>query len=333
MKKPLLRLAFAWAILACADCALFYKSFSSSRGWRFLGHSRHNPANNTMELISDGPFDSKLHKVCSIWTKRKIYWHEGFELKLVFRMRTPDSTNNGGEGFAIVFQQDRPLAVGDLRSKGERPPVDGKTYFPAALGFNELMQSWAIKFDMDPQTTDPSRHPHISIHSGGDWINPSPSRAFTDNIPPMNNNHNHTVKIFYDLEPSGGVLRIYWVSDHEHQYTWGTWNKPILEVPMTMPHLAERPAWFGFTSASGFSKTQTVDIVALTYHEIRHNINGNHDKCVVCGGINPRCCLHWEMMKEEKDSNKPNSFLGAEWVGQVQYGRKNPRIWDKEEWY
>ena len=27
------------------------------------------------------------------------------------------------------------------------------------------MQSWAIKFDMDPQTTDPSRHPHISIHS------------------------------------------------------------------------------------------------------------------------------------------------------------------------
>ena len=39
------------------------------------------------------------------------------------------------------------------------------------------------------------------------------------------------------------------------------------------------------------------------------------------------------MMKEEKDSNKPNSFLGAEWVGQVQYGRKNPRIWDKEEWY
>jgi len=285
-----------------------------------------------MELIKEDSQPNKLHKVCAVWTKRKIHWHEGFEMKLVFRMRSPDASNNGGEGFAIVFQQDRELAVGDLRSKGERPPINGKTYFPTALGFNELKKSWAIKFDMNPMTTDPSREPHISVHTGGDWINPHPSRAFTDEIPPMNNHHNHTVKIYYDIEPSGGVLRIYWASDHRHRYTWGTWNKPILEVPMSMPHLDPRPAWFGFTSATGFDKYQTVDIVALTYHEIRY-INGNQDKCVVCGGVNPRCCLHWEMMKEEKDNNKPNSFI-TEYVGQDwPQLNENPRIWDKEEWY
>jgi len=284
----------------------------------------------TMELISNGSFSDKRYKVCSIWTKRQVYWHEGFELKLVFRMRN-DTDNNGGEGFAIVFQQDRPNAVGDLRSKGERPPVDGKTYFHSALGFNELRKSWAIKFDNKPSTTDPSREPHISIHSGGDWINPSPSRAFTDHIPKMNNNHNHTVKIFYDIEPSGGVLRIYWASDHNGKYTWGTWKHPVLLSQMTMPHLDKRPAWFGFTSATGPDTVQTVDLVALNYHEIRH-INGNGDKCIVCGGVNPRCCLHYERMKEEFDSNKPNTFLN-EYVGQDwPNSNANPRIWDKEEW-
>jgi len=254
-------------------------------------------------------------------------------MKVVFRMRTPDTTNNGGEGFAIVFQQDRPLAVGDLRSKGERPPVNGKTYFPEGVGFNELRKSWAIKFDMNPKTTDPSRNAHISVHSGGDWINPLPVRAFTDAIPVMNNNHNHTVKIYYDIEPTGGMLRIYWHSDHHHRHTWGTNTRPVLEVPVTMPHLDKRPAWFGFTSASGFDKVQTVDIVALTYHETRLGINGPGTKCVVCGGINPRCCLHWEMMREEKDTNKPNTFnyeyVGQDWPAQ----NENPRIWDKEEWY
>jgi len=286
-----------------------------------------------MEIIKEtGTLEQKKHKVCAIWTKRKIYWHEGFEMKLVFRMRVPDNTNNGGEGFAIVFQQDRPLAVGDLRSKGERPPVDGKTYFPSAMGFNELRRSWAIKIDTLPSTTDACRKPHLSIHSGGDWINPSPSRAFTDNLPKLDNNHNHTLKIYYDLERNGGVLRVYWVSDHLGRYTWGTWDKPILEVPMTMNHLDPRPAWFGFTSATGFQKVQTFDVVALTYHEHRH-INGNQDKCVVCGGINPRCCLHWEQMKEERDESKPNSFV-KEYVGQdYPATNKNPRVWDKEEWY
>jgi len=331
-----------------AECALFYRDFSSSRGFRFLGYSRHNPINKTMEIIREDTYANKKHKVCAIWTKRKVYWHEGFELKFVFRMRTPDASNNGGEGFALVLQQDRELAVGDLRSKGERPPIDGKTYFPAGLGFNELRKSWAIKFDMDPQTTDPSNKPHLSIHSGGDWINPSPSRAFTYDLPPMNNNHNHTVKIFYDIEPSGGVLRVYWMSDHHGNYTWGTWRRPVLQTEMTMPDLDKRPAWLGFTSATGFLKTQTVDIVALTMHEIRH-INGNGQKCIVCGGINPRCCLHWEMMKEEKDSNKPsfcsgdmdgrndckggtntaNQYVGQDWPAP----NENPRVWDKEEWY
>jgi hypothetical protein len=315
---------FAISFLIGVEGALFHKDFSSTRGWRTLGYSRHNAVNKTLELISEGPLAGKKHRVCSIWTKQKIYWHEGFELKFVFRMRTPDASNNGGEGFAIVFQQDRPLAVGDLRSKGERPPIDGKTYFPEGLGFNELTKSWAIKFDMDPQTTDASRKPHISIHSGGDWINPFPSRAFTDELP---------------QEPSGGVLRIYWASDHfspEHgtsKYTWGTWSRPILQVPISMPHLDERPAWFGFTSATGFNKVQTVDIVALTYHEIRHNVNGNNAKCIVCGGKSPRCCLHWEQMKEEKDDNRPNSFVN-EYMGQDYPAlNKNPRIWDKEEWY
>jgi len=312
---------------------MLFRDFTSSRGFRFLGSTRHNTQNKTLELISETPsFTAKLHSVCAVWTKRKVHWHEGFEIKLVFRMRNPDTTNNGGEGFALVLQQDRPLAVGDLRSKGERPPINGKTYFPTSLGFNELRKSWAIKIDMNPGTTDATRRPHISVHSGGDTINPTPSNAFTDRIPTVNNNHNHTLKIYYDLEPNGGVLRMYWASDHHGKYTWGTWNKPILQIPMTMPHLDKRPAWLGFTSATGFDKVQTVDIVAFSFHEIRH-INGNQDKCVVCGGVNPRCCQHWEQMKEEFDSNIPSSTV-KEYVGQdYPSTNENPRLWDKETMY
>ena len=49
-------------------------------------------------LLARGSYCSLL---CALFDE----YLQGFELKLVFRMRTPDSTNNGGEGFAIVFQQ------------------------------------------------------------------------------------------------------------------------------------------------------------------------------------------------------------------------------------
>jgi hypothetical protein len=257
-------------------------------------------------------------------------------------MRTPDASNNGGEGFAIVFQQDRRLAVGDLRSKGERPHITGKTYFPSGLGFNELRKSWAIKFDTLPTTTDPSRKPHVSIHSGGDWIKVVPSTAFTDNLPPMNNGHNHAVKIYYDIEPSGGVLRMYWSSDLAGNHTWGTWNTPVLQTRIEMPHLEKRPAWFGFTSATGFEKVQTVDVMAMTYHEVRHiqgpGNEGAMDKCIVCGGINPRCCLHWEMLKEERDSNLPRAgprgYHATHSGGNWENLNKDPLVWNdpKAEW-
>lgn len=324
-------------LLTIVESALLYKDFSSTRNFKILGHARHNPVNKTMELISEGSYASKTHKVCSIWTKKQIYWQDGFEIKLVFRMRTPDSSNDGGEGFAINFQQDRPVAVGDLRSKGERPQVNGKTYYPSGIGFNELRKSWSIKFDMRPTTTDATRKVHVSVHTGGDWLKVHPQNAFTDELPTLNNNHNHVVKIYYDKEPSGGVLRMYWTSDFEGNHTWGTWNTPILEVPMTMPHLDERPAWFGFTSATGFDRVQTVDLMGLVYHEIRH-INGNGDKCIVCGGINPRCCLHWEMLKEEKDSNLPRAgprgFNVNYRGGPYQNLNKEPLVWNdpKAEW-
>merc|ERR1711881_316717 len=94
-RAVLLAIALAWI----ADGSMLFRDFTSSRGFRFLGSTRHNTQNKTLELISETPsFTAKLHSVCAVWAKRKVHWHEGFEIKLVFRMRNPDTTNNGGEG-------------------------------------------------------------------------------------------------------------------------------------------------------------------------------------------------------------------------------------------
>ena len=50
-------------------------------------------------------------------------------MRIVFRLRVPDATNNGGEGFAMVWQQEKSDAMGDLRHKGSVP--NGQTFFPA----------------------------------------------------------------------------------------------------------------------------------------------------------------------------------------------------------
>merc|ERR1712166_933555 len=190
--------------------------------------------NNTIELISEKPLlGEKTWEICSIWSKQKVYWHEGFEMRLVFRMRVPDTTNNGGEGFALVWQQERPNFMGDLRNKGGRP--NGQTYYPAGLGINALTRSFAIKFDNSPQTTDPSNKPHFSIHEAGDWVNPYPSSAFTDQIPAYNNGHDHILKIYYDIEDVPGEGRVgfmsfYWISEFEGENTWGTLDKPIFKT-------------------------------------------------------------------------------------------------------
>ena len=84
---------------------MFYRDFSSSRGFRFLGYSRHNAANKTLELIKEGgslgnktvsslPDYSSCashlfacqHKVCAVWTKRQVYWHE---VNIARQCRTP----------------------------------------------------------------------------------------------------------------------------------------------------------------------------------------------------------------------------------------------------
>jgi len=260
-------------------------------------------------------------------------------MKLVFRMRVPDATNNGGEGFAMVFQQNRAKAMGDLYNKGGRP--NSQTFYPAGLGLKELSKSWAIKFDNYPETTDASAKPHISVHEGGDWINPSPATAVTDALPTFNNGHDHTVKIFYDIEESQdgpvGMLRVFWTSDYEGHPSWGTLDKPVLVTKVHFSSMNQEPAWLGFTSTSSGIKTQTVDIVAWTYHELR-SVNAHHQKCIVCGGIHSRCCNHWELMRNERDGTRSNSFINdqAQYVGQypIQSGPaiNTPRLWQHQVW-
>lgn len=329
------------------ECGFYHKDFSSTRGWVMYGDVTHNPANKTIQLITEQIMPTqKTWNICSLWSKRKIYWHEGFEMKLVFRMRVPDLTNNGGEGFAMVFQQDRHNAMGDLRNKGGRP--NGQTYTPSGLGLNDLKKSWALKFDTSPQTTDPSSKPYISIHEGGDWINPYPSSAFTDQIPPMNNAHDHTVKIYYDIEDSVdgpvGMLRLFWTSDYQGHPSWGTLNKPILVTRVHFDALDKRPAYLGFTSTTSETRFQTVDIVAWAYHETR-TVNAQGHKCFVCGGINLRCCNHWEMMRNERDGTQSNSFISqaGHYIGQNPKGEPpipgyspdlvdKPRLWQHQVW-
>jgi len=332
------------------ESGFYHKTFHSTRGWKFFG-SAGKSKNNTIELISEKPLlGEKTWEICSIWSKRKVYWHEGFEMRLVFRMRVPDTTNNGGEGFALVWQQERPNFMGDLRNKGGRP--NGQTYYPAGLGINALTRSFAIKFDNSPQTTDPSNKPHFSIHEAGDWVNPYPSSAFTDQIPAYNNGHDHILKIYYDIEDVPGEGRVgfmsfYWISEFEGENTWGTLDKPIFKTRVHFDALKKEPAWIGFTSTSSETRVQTTDIVAWTYHETR-SINNDGQKCIVCGGINMRCCLENEQMKREKDASNPPSYVyGNTYIGQDPNGilseQKNPphekgtivnkpRLWQYQVW-
>lgn len=328
-------------LLQCTRAAFYHKDFSSLRGWRLHGDARHH--NKTIELISERTtFPMKTWNICSVWSKRKVYWQEGFEMKLVFRSRVPDGTNNGGEGFALVFQQNRANAMGDLDLKGGRP--NGQTYTPAGLGLDTLSKSWAMKFDANPETTDASQKMHVSIHEGGDWINPHPGAAFTDKVPEFNNGHDHTVKIYYDIEQSHdgpvGMLRVFWTSDYQGHPSWGTLDTPVLQTKVHFDTLDQEPAWIGLTSTSSETKAQTVEILAWTYHEIR-SINAQDQKCVVCGGINPRCCLHWERMKHERDGAKTDSFIldKGQYIGQHPTPTPGsstlthtPRLWQYGVW-
>ena len=58
---------------------------------RCVTYPRHNALNKTIELINENTLENKKHKVCAVWTKRQVYWHEVY---CCIRKHTRSHTNS-----------------------------------------------------------------------------------------------------------------------------------------------------------------------------------------------------------------------------------------------
>ena len=223
---------------------IYYPDFSSNVGLNWYGHSSIQDNNLIITPPESGCSSG------SVWHTSKQFLQDGFETIFQFQITdlggiTDPLSENGGDGFAFVIQNNSSSSLGNVGGY---------------IGYTGVANSLAIEFDTfyndNTDILDPINNNHISVHTRGiepNSSNHNESLGCVTDIPNMSDGNVYTVRIKYMPNDLDVFLN----------------DIPVLNIPLnitTTLNLDNGFAWVGFTSGKCLSYEKH-NILNWTFHQ------------------------------------------------------------------